>query len=70
MKRVSILLILCLFFGSVMAGCGTLDNTSQRSRRISQIWGQDLRQLQDDWDQFILIDHASRMTKYHPEVGD
>ena len=70
MKRISILLILCLFFGSVMAGCGTLDNTSQRSRRIRQVWASDLRQLQDDWDQLILVDHGSRMSKYHTEVGE
>ena len=73
MRRISILFVLCLFVGSMVAGCGTgtgtLDSTAQRFRRALNVWDHNWRQANDDWDRAWLVDHGSRMTKYHPETG-
>ena len=70
MKKLSILLALCLLAGSVLAGCGVADSYDERSRRISQINSVSWRELVDDTDTFMLWDRNTRLTKYHVRVGE
>ena len=70
MKKLSILLALCILAGVVMSGCsGTVESGAERWRRYQQIWDIERRQAADDWDYFWLLDRSSRMTQWHPRAG-
>lgn len=70
MKKLSILLALCVLAGVVMSGCsGTVDSGTERWRRYQQIWDIERRQAADDWDYFWLLDRSSRMTLWHSRSG-
>ena len=70
MKKVSILLLVFLCMGAVLAGCtGVAEGPAERHRRFDQINEANWRQAVDDWDYFWLYDRNMRMTWYHPRIG-
>jgi len=70
MKR--LLILLALLVGTFMSGCaaGLVDSGPERSRRIRNTWALELRQMNDDWDSFWLVDKPSRMTYWHVREGN
>lgn len=70
MKKTTILLLLCMGLGIVLAGCsGTIDSGSDRCRRYWQITELQARQFNDDLDYLLLYEQSSRLTEYHARVG-
>jgi len=70
MKKIAVLLLLCVCLGSVLAGCsGMVDGPGDRWRRHSQITDDHARQFVDDWDYLMLYDHNSRLSEYHTRIG-
>ena len=67
MKKLFVLLVLCV--GSLMVGCGVLDDAPARARRHAQITEWNLKQAADDCDYFWLYDRSSQLTQWHPHVG-
>lgn len=71
MKNFSLLLLSCLLLGAILAGCtGMVDSSSERYRRYEQIEDINRRQLVDDWDYLWLNEKNSRLTQWHPRVGE
>ena len=70
MRKLCILMALCVVFGLFLAGCGTVDSFSERNRRYAQITGVQMRQAVDDWDTFWLMDHSTRLSQWDTRVGE
>ena len=70
MKKISILLVLCMLAGVFIAGCGLTDSYGDRWHRYKHITDINSRELVDDFDFIMLYDHNSRLTRYHPRVGN
>ena len=70
MKRIAILLVLCMCLGTILAGCGgVIDTSSERCRRYWEITQHQQRQLNDDIDYLLLYERNSRLTEYHARIG-
>jgi len=70
MKRIAMLLVLCMCLGTILAGCaGTIDTGPERCRRYWGITKLQHRQLNDDVDFLLLYERNSRLTEYHARIG-
>ena len=71
MKKL-LLPIALLLMAAILAGCGPglVDTQAQRERRVRQITDLQWRMLMDDFDYFMLIEHNSYLTEYHPRIGN
>ena len=70
MKRIAILLVLCMCLGTILAGCGgTIDTSAERARRYWEITELQQRQFNDDMDYLLLYERNSRLTEYHARIG-
>ncbi len=70
MKKIAILLLLCMCLGTVLAGCaGTVDTGSERCRRYWEITDSQARQFNDDLDYLLLFERNTRLSRYHTRVG-
>ena len=45
------------------------ETTSERDLRIKQIVKQQFRMFVDDWDTFWLLDHSTRLSSWHVDIG-
>ncbi len=70
MKKISLLLALCVLAGVMLSGCsGTVASGTERWRRYEQIRDINTRQLVDDWDYFWLYERSPMTTPWHVWVG-
>ena len=70
MRKLSILLLLCVFISGLLAGCaGVVDSADARARRTDQIDELQTQMLVDDWDYLWLRDRSTKLTRWHPRVG-
>jgi len=63
------LLIAMILLSSALVGCTTYEDPIQHGQRL---WLQEdvqARQMHEDWDNFWLFDHASRLTQWHGQTG-
>jgi len=68
MKRFAFLaLILASLLATTGCGDGVMDSRVERQERYERILKNDMKQLNDDWDLFWLMDKPSRLTKHHVE---
>ena len=47
---------------------GLVDNKTERASRINLLRDEEDRMFQDDLDYFLLLNHNSRLTEWHPGV--
>ena len=70
MKKMAILLLLCICLQAVLAGCaGTIETGSERLRRYWEITELQSKQFNDDLDYLLLYERNSRLSEYHARVG-
>jgi transcription termination factor Rho len=61
----AILFFLVTFF----AGCTMVETADQRNRRVSHVLDMDTRMMVQDLDTILLLDHNTRLTRWHAYVG-
>ncbi|MCD6364655.1 MAG: hypothetical protein J7M14_02145 [Planctomycetes bacterium] len=71
MRRICMLLIVCVGLSSAMVGCGAgvADDSSARWRRYRQIVDLQRRQAADDWDYITLMDRGSSLSQWKTFIG-
>ena len=68
MKRFACLaLILASVLATVGCGDGVMDSRVERQERYKRIISNDMKQINDDWDLFWLMDKPTRLTSHHVE---
>jgi len=68
MKRC--LLLVLLFVGMLVAGCGMAHTPRERRLRRRNVHRYGFRQIMDDWDYFWLVDEPSNLTRYDIRDAD
>ena len=71
MKKLCVLLLVCVCLGSSLAGCaGVVHSGDERARRYSLINQAHRRMFVDDLDALVLYDRSSRLSQWHQDIGE
>ena len=68
MKKLLVLLVLCSVI--LIAGCTMTESADERFNRVERIRDLHAKMMQEDSDKFWMIDHNSKLTVWHPYVGN
>ena len=69
MNKLWMVLVLLIVSG-LLAGCQTpVQTASERDQRIIELSRQEVRMWTDDWDYFWLVDHNTRLSPWHVDIG-